>query len=113
MTENPPLPNHLDDVVAAAEKSLEFVGDLDFASFLADEKTVYAVIRCLEIIGEAARQTSSQALRAYPQIPWPEVIGLRNQLIHNYRRVDLEIVWGAVNTYVPELLAVLSSDSTA
>ena len=86
---------------------------MDYTEFLADEKTVYAVIRCLEIIGEAVRQTSPEALNRYPQIPWSEIIGFRNQLIHNYRRIDLEIVWEVVNSYVPELLAIVGDDSVA
>ena len=112
MTENHPHPNYLGDIVDAAEKCLEFVDDMDFTDFLADEKTVYAVIRCLEIIGEAARQTSSEVLSMYPQIPWPEVIGFRNQLIHNYRRINTQIVWDAVKSSVPELISALNRDFT-
>ena len=112
MTEGYSHPNYLSDIIGAAEKCLEFVNGMDMQAFLSDERTVFAVIRCLEIIGEATRQTSSEVLNVYPQILWPEVIGFRNQLIHNYRRIDFEIVWDAVNVYVPELLAALSSEST-
>lgn len=113
MTESQPSQNYLDDIVVAAKKCQEFVDGMDFTEFLAEEKTVYAVIRCLEIIGEAVRQTSSEVLNGYPLIPWSEIISFRNQLIHNYRRIDLEIVWDVVNTYLPELLAVISDDSIA
>ena len=105
------LPLYLGDVVNQARKAQEFMAGMQFADFAADEKTIYAVIRALEIIGEATRRTSADTLERYPQIPWPRIVGLRNQLIHNYDDVQLQTVWDVVNLSLPHLLSVLENDS--
>ena len=110
MTSLPTYPLYLGDVVNQARKAQEFTSAMSFADFVADEKTTYAVIRALEIIGEATRRTSSDTLGRYPQVPWPRIVGLRNLLIHNYDEVRLQTVWDIVNLYLPHLLSVLEND---
>ena len=83
---------------------------MQFSDFVADEETTYAVIRALEIIGEATRRTSAETLGRYPQIPWPRIVGLRNLLIHNYDEVRLQTVWDIVNLHLPYLLSILEND---
>ena len=97
-------------MVNQARKAQEFTAGLQFADFVADEKTTYAVIRALEIIGEAVRRTSADTLERYPQIPWPRIVGLRNLLIHNYDDVRLQTVWDIVNLYLPHLISVLEGN---
>ncbi len=83
---------------------------MDFAAFTADDKTAYAVIRAVEIMGEATNRTSRDVLHRYPSIPWGNIVGMRNIVIHDYDRVDLDAVWQVVVCHVPRLIAILATD---
>jgi uncharacterized protein with HEPN domain len=63
-----------------------------------------AVIRALEVIGEAARRLSQESKNAMPDIPWPKLIGMRNILIHQYDNVDLDLVYDTVRNFIPPLI---------
>ena len=73
------------------------------ATFIADTKTQDAVIRNLEIIGEAVKNISAELKKAYPDIPWRRIAGMRDRMIHEYFGVNLEVVWERVERDVPEL----------
>lgn len=103
-------PDYLGDVLYAAGKAQDFAKGMFFSDFVADDKTIFAVIRCLEIMGEAIRRTSNQVLERYPQIPWRQIVDMRNRLVHNYSDVDLLIVWDALDKDIPHLIAVLEPD---
>lgn len=79
----------------------------DKAAFLADERTYDATLRNLELIGEAARHVPTSAREPHIEIPWRDIIGMRNQLAHGYLGIDDDIVWHAVHTDVPVLLRSL------
>jgi uncharacterized protein with HEPN domain len=102
---------YLRDIVTAIESIESFVLGLDFAEFLADDKTSSAVIRKLEIIGEAAKQVPEELRRRLPGAPWREMAGMRDRLIHSYFNVDYPLVWATLNERLPalkkELQAVL------
>jgi uncharacterized protein with HEPN domain len=66
-----------------------------------------AVVRSIEIIGEAARRVSAEFQEQHPEIPWPAIIGMRNRLIHEYDTVDLGIVWEVAQEDIPELIALV------
>ncbi len=66
---------------------------MDFTEFLGHRKTINAVIRSLEVIGEAAKKIPEDVRKRYPDIPWKRMAGMRDKLIHEYHGVDLEIVW--------------------
>ena len=66
-----------------------------------------AVLRCLEIVGEAANRVPVAIRRRYPKIPWPQIIGMRNRLIHGYDIVDYDIIWSTVAEDLPPLIAEL------
>jgi len=66
-----------------------------------------ALTRTLQVIGEAANNVTAESRRAYPAIPWADIIGMRHKLVHVYYAVDLDIVWTTVSEYVPLLLAEL------
>jgi uncharacterized protein with HEPN domain len=70
---------------------------------LRDRKTVYAVIRALEIIGEAAKNVPIEIKNNYSQIPWKDMAGMRDKVIHEYFGIDLKRVWTTVNTDIPKL----------
>lgn len=71
-----------------------------------------ALVRLLEIIGEAANRIPEADRQRHPEIPWPEIIGLRNRLIHGYSSTDLDIVWQIVTTDLPPLIAALEIMAT-
>ena len=68
-----------------------------------DKMLVYAVLRAVEIVGEAASKVTAGTQAAVPQIPWPAIVGMRNRLVHAYARVDLDIVWKTVQQDIPPL----------
>ena len=94
----------LEDMRMHAERARRFLGSRTFDEFQADELVQNAVIRCLEVVGEAARQVSEATHYRVPEIPWPLIIGLRNVLAHDYGAVDLERVYRVVCVDLLELL---------
>jgi uncharacterized protein with HEPN domain len=95
----------LEDIRTAIGKIQRYVAGLNETAFLADEKTIDAVIRNLEIIGEAAKQLPAEWKQQHPMIHWSQIAGLRNRIVHDYAGVDLGIVWNILQTSVPELRA--------
>ena len=86
----------LDDIIQAITSIREYVKDMDYKAFEADRKTQDAVIRNLEVIGEAARTMSDEVRDKAAEIEWYKIIALRNILIHEYFGVNLKIVWDVV-----------------
>ena len=99
--------DYLGDLLAALQKGNRFVRDMDFEEFTEDEKTVFAVIRALEIAGEAAKQIPPRVRTKYPGVPWREMSGMRDKLIHHYFGVDLQVVWKTVKEETPVLIPLL------
>ncbi len=97
------VPLLLDDICAAAEKATRYIAGMSFDDFSQDEKTIDAVVRNLEIIGEAARQLPEAFRDAHREIEWHKVVGLRNRIVHEYFGVDLEIVWQILHHDLPRL----------
>jgi uncharacterized protein with HEPN domain len=94
---------YLEDILTAAARIASYVEGHDRASFGNDPKTVDAVVRNLEIIGEAVKQIPAGVREQAPAVPWTKIAGLRDILIHAYFGIDLDIVWDVVTTRVPEL----------
>jgi uncharacterized protein with HEPN domain len=78
---------------------------MSWAEFAKSELHQTAVIRPLEIIGQAAGRVSAETQQSHPEIPWQQMIGVRNRLIHEHFRIDLEAVWDTVHTDLPALIA--------
>ena len=95
------------DTMLAAEDALSFVSGLDERAFLASDLHQSAVMRKLEIMGEAARKVSKPYCAAHPEIPWQQMTGLRHRLIHDYGDVRLDIVWRVARETLPSLIATL------
>lgn len=98
----------LKDILEACRHIEAFVQGMTLADFCEDEKTKSAVIRKLEIIGEAAKQIPASIKRQNPQVPWKVMTGMRNRLIHGYFGIELKIVWGTVQKDIPPLADEIS-----
>jgi len=92
---------YLMDLHLAMERISEYIEDLDFVGFERDYKTVDAVIRNFEIIGEATKNIPKEIKAKYPEIPWEEMYLLRNKVTHEYFGVDYEIIWDVATNYLP------------
>ena len=100
---NRPADLFLADIRESIARIERYSAGLDRAGFEADEKTVDAVARNLEIIGEAARQLPEDFTRRNPQIEWRKIAGLRNRIVHDYFGLDLEIIWQIIRSDLPAL----------
>ena len=99
--------DYVHDMLDSAEKAIEFVGEMQYEQFSADDKTVFAVIRAIEIIGEASKKIPIDIQRRYSDIPWREIAGTRDKLIHEYFGVNLSVVWRTVQEDLPPLMKQL------
>lgn len=92
---------YLKDILAAIESIEVFTEDMDFESFKGDDKTVSAVIRKFEIIGEAAKNVPDTIKEQHSSIPWKEMAGMRDRLIHFYFGIDYDLVWKTIKNRLP------------
>jgi uncharacterized protein with HEPN domain len=97
----------LDDVLEAIERIAAYTAGMDQDQFRTDSKTVDAVVRNLEIIGEAVKNIPPEIRALYPDLPWSKMAGMRDILIHAYFNVDIEIVWDVVQNKLAELKATV------
>jgi uncharacterized protein with HEPN domain len=91
------------DILEAMEKIEEFVGSMDFDEFVGDDKTASAVVRKLEIIGEASKNIPKPIQQKYEKLPWKEMARMRDKISHAYFGVDYEIVWKVIKEKLPEI----------
>lgn len=99
----------LDDMLDHARKARGFVGDMRWEEFCADEKTRFATIRAIEIIGEAARRVPEDVRQRFPQIPWQRIVGMRNVLAHDYIGANPRIIYDTAVVFAPELVSQLTA----
>ena len=93
-----------EDMRLYAERAVQYLGSHSLDDFLADDMVQAAVVRCIEVIGEAARLVSEETQRRTPEIPWPLIVGMRHILAHDYAAVNLDRVYAVVKERLPELL---------
>lgn len=96
--------DYLEHIQDAIGKVKRFIADKGEAEFMADDLVQDAVIRNLEIIGEAVTKLSDELKQGHNDVPWSEISGMRNRLIHGYITVNLQIVWDTVEKILPEFL---------
>ena len=94
---------YLKDIYDSIEKIEDYVKDLSFEGFDQDAKTIDAVVRNFEIIGEAARHIPKNIISQYPQIPWSKMVSTRNKVLHEYFGIDTEILWKTIKEDLPIL----------
>ena len=95
--------DYLDDILDAAGKIETFTRGMSYEEFSGDDKTVYAVTRALEVIGEATTCIPRQVRERYPSLPWSEMAGMRDKLIHAYFGINRAIIWRTVRDDIPPL----------
>lgn len=98
---------YLLDMLLSARDALSFTEGMSFDDFVVDRRTQLSVLKSVEIVGEAAAQVSEDVRRANPDIPWREIVGMRNRLVHGYFDIDLSLVWDTVRQDIPDLIARL------
>lgn len=97
----------LQHIIEEAREACNFIKDYSFEDFIKDGKTVRAVIRSIEIIGEASAKISGEFKNTHKDVPWDKIIGMRNRLIHVYFDIDYDIVWQTVKKNMPELIKAI------
>jgi len=95
--------DYLDDIQNAIEKAEQFTKGMNFERFSCDYKTIYAVIRTLEIIGEASKKIPEIVKSQNPGLPWREMAGIRDILIHEYFGVNFQVIWKTLKEDLPKL----------
>ncbi len=95
------------DMLLAARKVRQFTASVDENRFRADEVLQNAVLRLIQIIGEAARSISPEFKQLHPAIPWREIVGMRHLLVHEYFRIIPEKVWEVVERDLPNLIPMI------
>ena len=93
----------LQDISAAIERILSYTTGINYDDFITDLKTQDAVIRNIEILGEAVKLLSEGTKEQYPNIPWKDIAGTRDKLIHDYFGVNVDVVWSIVKNDIPFL----------
>ncbi len=96
------------DMIEYARHARSHAAGLDLNAFINDLKTIHAVTRCVEIIGEAARAVPERVRARAPEVPWAQIVGTRHILAHAYGRVDPAILWALIQTGLPKLEADLA-----
>jgi uncharacterized protein with HEPN domain len=95
---------YADHVREAAESALQFVAGMSFEAFAADQRTTYAAVRALEIIGEATKRLPEEIRALEPEVPWKKMAGMRDIIVHQYENVDLKVVWDTIHQDLPSLV---------
>jgi len=95
--------DYVQDILEAIIEVKDFTAGMGLGDFVNDKKTINAVVRSLEIIGEAAKKIPGDMREKYPDIPWKGMAGMRDKLIHEYFGVDLDIVWEVINVELPPI----------
>lgn len=97
----------IEDILDAAERAQRYVAGMDLATFVADDRTLDAVSRCFGIIGEAVTHVPKEVIAAHPDIPWAEMRGLRNIVVHEYFGVTNETLWKTAREDLPAIIEPL------
>ena len=98
-------PEYLADIREAIQRIQTYTTDLTYTQFLADEKTQDAVIRNIEILGEAVKHLSAELIATHPDVEWKSIAGMRDKLVHEYFGVNLDILWDVLASKLPPLRA--------
>jgi uncharacterized protein with HEPN domain len=99
----------LQDMIAHAEEACAFIAGRKRSDLELDRQLSLSLVRLLEVVGEAAGTIPPELRSRHPEVPWRELVGMRNRLIHAYQRVDLQIVWDVVELELPQLIVLVGA----
>lgn len=99
---------YLDHIQYSLSKISDYLSEISYSEFLESEMAQDAVIRKLQVIGEATKKISKEFRIKYPNVPWKEIAGMRDKLIHDYFDVDMGVVWNTAKIEIPDLLKIIS-----
>ena len=102
-------PDYLSDIREAMQRILTYTADLTSQQFMEDIKTQDAVVRNLEVIGEATKNLSANLRKSHPDVPWKDLMGMRDKMIHHYFGINYEIVWTIAKDELASLLPYIES----
>jgi len=94
---------YIKDILENMKRADRFVEGMNYQDFVKDKKTSFAVIRCIEIMGEAAKHVPEEIRQKYPQVPWKDIAGMRDKVIHEYFGVNLKRVWLVLKEDIPRI----------
>jgi uncharacterized protein with HEPN domain len=100
---------YIKDILENMRDAEGFIQGMSYEQFAADKRTVNAVLRSIEVVGEAAKKVPEDIRTEYPQLPWKEMAGMRDKVIHFYFGVDKEVVWLVVKERIPTLRPLIES----
>ncbi|PKN37520.1 MAG: DUF86 domain-containing protein [Deltaproteobacteria bacterium HGW-Deltaproteobacteria-2] len=112
MFKNRDISDYIDDILTAISDIEAFTKNMSYRTFSKDKKTINAVIRSLEVLGEATKRIPKPVRQKYPEIPWNKMAGMRDVLIHDYMGVDLKTVWKVTQERLRELKPLLEDFRT-
>jgi uncharacterized protein with HEPN domain len=98
----------LQHILDAIDRIVRYTKDKSFEEFISDDMMYYAVVKNIEIIGEAANMLTSDFQAAHPEVPWKMVKGMRNYIVHEYFQIDSSVVWGVITKDIPHLKTLIT-----
>ncbi|MEW5761429.1 MAG: DUF86 domain-containing protein [Candidatus Thermoplasmatota archaeon] len=95
--------DYINDIINSINDTVSFTENMTFSDFVKDRKTINAVIRSIEVIGEATKNIPIYIKDKYPSVPWKKMAGMRDKMIHEYFGIDIEILWKTAKEVIPQL----------
>jgi uncharacterized protein with HEPN domain len=108
--------DYLTDIQDASQNISQFISEMTWDKFAQDQKTIYAVVRAFEIIGEAAKKVPLSVQKRHPKVPWKQMAGMRDKLIHEYFGVNHEVLWKTAKEDIPpvqQLIAMVLEEESS
>jgi len=100
--------DYIQDIIASIKYIEEFVEGIDYNNFVNDRKTIFAVVKGIENIGEASKNIPTSLKNRYIEIPWKDMAGMRDKLSHAYFEIDMDVLWKTIQRDIPQLKILIS-----
>lgn len=108
MTKNREFLDYVADIRGATQHIGQFIAGMTWAQFAQDQKTIYAVVRAFEIIGEAAKKVPPSVRKRHAKVPWKQMAGMRDKLIHEYFGVNYQVLWKTAKEDIPSIQPLIA-----